>query len=549
MSVNIILDNLSCPESIYLSDLRHTLLNLKNEEKVSCILKSSSGFVVSCEIPHPERCSENVFRSWLRYYLCAVYARALALGNPDESISYSFENELCDNESVLRSTQFELEKYFADFKYSLTSKAAPTKSEIKIVSQQTYEKFERHSPQVLLNFNEIKKTMNIIGDKFNGLKRLEDPIVLGIDQGARGVSVAVFKGNKNITCDVLGEDNKELYNTDQSYHYQYTFPYGSRGGSGEEFANRLIGFIKKVIEKTQNKVGHVRSIFVGLPGVKSANEQWVSFGMIAREFGSPGSESYKNHIGKANLLISDFKKQLLNKGIVVTFQNDMMAWAYSIIAGGYTNAIAIVAGGGQGQIAIKNNVPVNGHNEGGHQACFPLFENGFSFNSSSPPGSFESVGLSNPGIRYYWLKKSGLENEIRKEFKIPEEKPIEVLHLGNLLVGLEPSGNKKLSDSQRNIQERVRKEIWENVANVEAEHILFLYDYCGGEQYIFAGGPVSGKTGEVFVSLLKEKIMEKSIKESLDVSRIKISLIESGKPAERAALTALKIYESIFDLN
>ncbi|MCB0357766.1 MAG: hypothetical protein KDD40_12190, partial [Bdellovibrionales bacterium] len=303
-------------------------------------------------------------------------------------------------------------------------------------------------------------------------------------------------------------------------------------------------FIEKVCEKVENTLGHVNAIFVGLPGVKGANDNFVSFGQIAREFGDPylEVEEYNTHIDIVNNAIETLREKLRIKNIQFYMDNDMVPWAYAIAEQGYTKAIAIVAGGGQGQICIQNGKPSQGNNEGGHQAYLPLQEKTVAYNPSSPPGSFESYGLGNPGIIQFALKQSNLEKQIREVFHFKYNDPIEVIHLGNILSGKTPDGHSDLELKDIDLQQAVKNKIWRVIADVEAEHLLFLYFYSGETSYVFAGGPVSGTTGDIFLKLLIEALREKIKNENLEIPTFSISSIETASPAERAAIAALNLY-------
>ena len=540
-SLMIILTNTDHPEKVKISDLRLVLNSLPPERKIEVQLSVQTGFSVKLQFPNPKFYPEFIIKSWVRSYLAAVYLRTMALGFPDHDIYIHLDKKNDFSLEIQNLILKEIERYFTDHSETLSKKASPSSGEVKFFISEEIPSTQGITSGSQISPEENPKTLRI---------KVSEPIVVGLDQGARGVSVAVFRGDKNISEEVFGEDSESLRQEDLSFYYLYTFRYGSSGGSGEEFTSRLFGFINRVINKVEQKLkekldensSKVSSIFLGMPGVKSQNGSFVSLGQIARGFGSPETERelYAQNMDVVNNNLRNFQSELKEKGIVFGFDNDMLPWSQVVLNNGHMDAIAIIAGGGQGQLVVRDGKYVLGNCEGGHQSVFPLMENCEYYNMSSPPGSFESMGLGNPGILFNALRKSKLEPSIRKEFVINENQPIEVLHLGRLLTGKNPITNERLSRDNYYFQNSVKNKVWRIIADIEAEHILYLYFYSGVTNYIFSGGPVSGETGKVFKELVKEALNKKMRIEKLEIP-FQLYLLEDSNPAERAALKAMSL--------
>ncbi|MCB0357716.1 MAG: hypothetical protein KDD40_11940, partial [Bdellovibrionales bacterium] len=237
--VEWLLLNTNTPADIQLSDIRKILQRLKKTEKIQFVVASENGHQLNIILPHPELFKKEAIEIWMRYHLAATYVRAMALGHPNKKIYMHIVEDIKNKQMWEKMALNVINQYFISHRETLLHKAQPITKQLNFYisplelrsSQKNYYNkslFQSHSESHLLNLTEPL------------------PIVLGFDQGARGINVAIFRGRKNITTDVLGEDSELLQKRDKSYYYQYTFPYGEAGGSGQLFVQRMAHFIEKV---------------------------------------------------------------------------------------------------------------------------------------------------------------------------------------------------------------------------------------------------------------------------------------------------------------
>lgn len=495
---NYILDHLPHSDKLLFSGMYRTVQGMSFEQKKTLIISTTPGYHLQIDIPRMEAIDQLQYISWIQYYLCAVFIRSLALGCPDQPIFFDSEEGLSHREFLLIKDI--VQKYFQKHSNTLLVKASPINKKIQIIHG-IAEPFDRQD----------------LGTQSSPVI-LSEGYFLGLDVGAKGLKAMCIDG-KGSKVSPLGFQE-----------YQLTFSEFHSEGNGSEFIARLERFINDNIEVIEKQCGKVKAIYLGIPGVK-AGASMVSLGQIARNFGDPirQEDKYWQNIEVVNRGLANIKSVLSERHISFEFSNDMLPWAWELISQGISDGVAIISGGGQGQIRIHEGLPFAGNFEGGHQAYLPLLEEGFSANKSSPPGSYENYGLSRVSLLKRWLPYSGLEQDIKQKFNLGAEDTVEVVHLGQAL------------DANDFLSTEVETKIWRNVARVEAEHIYFLTHYSKSRHFFWGGGLLQGSTGGIFLRILREEF--ECLCKALDdfPSDVQFHLIKSINAAHRAALSALHL--------
>ena len=198
---------------------------------------------------------------------------------------------------------------------------------------------------------------------------------IGIDLGGQGAKTCVFVGGKEVTDEIFPEQSNEEESKaqDASLRFNYAFDYNhlEEGGSGIEFKERLIAFIKKVVEAIEVKYGAVRGVFINMAGAPDfAHDRMASMGNLSRGFDKKDRDP-QDELAQANGFIPQLRGYLSNKNIAFGYGNDMTGWSLSIAQeAGLKDVVAIITGSGIGVKLVLKGQAVDGANECGHLILF-----------------------------------------------------------------------------------------------------------------------------------------------------------------------------------
>lgn len=372
---------------------------------------------------------------------------------------------------------------------------------------------------VKININSNKPIL-----KNNNKINKNNIITVGYDIGGQTFRVCVKLNNVNVSDELFPENINEhaLKQNDNTLRSWHSFPYNKihSGISGLELSNRLENYVIKTSQVITQKYSHINSIFISMPGSPDyANDRMSSFGNLSIGF---DQNNIKTEIDNANQFIKNLRKYFNNKTIF-SFGNDMNGAALSIASeAGFDDCFVIFGGTGIGVTLIENGYLNVGINEGGHFTYKP-YGQAEPKNPDSLPGSFEVYGGSKNGILNS-AKNNQLLNLIQTHLK--PNRSIEIKDIGMLAANDFNDFNNHVNIDIKNQLSSLALKVWDQIEEVESEHILSLYLQSKKKFCAFGGGTTTGKTGKIRMQFLSKHLLNNFKKFFNDFENINLHTFE-----------------------